>query len=98
MEGIPVSILEAGLAGLPVVSTFHSGIPEVVLHEETGFLVAEKDIDAMADYLIKLLSDRELLISTSKKAKEYISNNYTMDKHIKGIFEMFEQVQSLKKI
>jgi glycosyltransferase involved in cell wall biosynthesis len=98
MEGIPVSILEAGLAGLPVVSTFHSGIPEVVLHEETGFLVAEKDIDAMADHLVKLLSDRELLISTGKKAKEYISNNYTMDKHIKGIFEMFEQVQSLKKI
>lgn len=98
MEGIPVSILEAGLAGLPVVSTFHSGIPEVVLHEKTGFLVAEKDIDAMADYLIKLLSDRELLIATGKKAKEYISNNYTMEKHINRIFDMFNKVDALKKV
>ncbi|MEO7685210.1 MAG: glycosyltransferase [Gemmatimonadaceae bacterium] len=42
-EGTPVSLLEAQASGLPVLSTWHSGIPEVVLHEQTGFLVAERD-------------------------------------------------------
>ena len=44
-EGAPLAILEAGASGLPVVSTHHAGIPEVVLHEDTGYIVEEKDIE-----------------------------------------------------
>src|SRR6266850_2559879 len=43
-EGTPVGILEAGASGLPVVSTRHAGIPDVVIEGETGFLSAEKDV------------------------------------------------------
>ena len=35
-EGCPVSVIEAQLCGLPVISTFHGGIPDVVLHRQTG--------------------------------------------------------------
>jgi glycosyltransferase involved in cell wall biosynthesis len=53
-EGLPHVILEASAAGLPIVSTLHEGIPDEVQHGVTGFLVEEGDVDAMADYMIKL--------------------------------------------
>ncbi len=46
-EGLPVSITEALAAGLPVIATRHSGIPEVVRDDETGFLVDEHDVEGM---------------------------------------------------
>ena len=49
-EGTPVSILEAGAAGLPVVSTRHAGIKDVVQHGSTGFLVEEGDVEGIGVY------------------------------------------------
>jgi glycosyltransferase involved in cell wall biosynthesis len=53
-EGLPVSITEALAAGLPVVSTRHSGIPEAVRENECGLLVDEKDVNGMAGAMIRL--------------------------------------------
>jgi glycosyltransferase involved in cell wall biosynthesis len=51
MEGIPTVIMEAMATGLPVVSTYHSGIPELVEHEHSGLLVAERNVRAYVDAL-----------------------------------------------
>ncbi len=51
MEGIPVALMEALASGLPVVATEISGIPELVRPGETGWLVPEKDAEALADAL-----------------------------------------------
>jgi len=59
-EGLPNSILEALAAGLPVVSTIHSGIPEIVKHEFTGFLVQEFDVGQMAKIIDRLIRDKSL--------------------------------------
>jgi colanic acid/amylovoran/stewartan biosynthesis glycosyltransferase WcaL/AmsK/CpsK len=52
VEGIPVSIMEAMSAGLTVLSTYHSGIPELIEDQKTGFLVPERDIEALAGKLL----------------------------------------------
>ncbi|KAA5953354.1 MULTISPECIES: glycosyltransferase [unclassified Pantoea] len=54
MEGIPVALMEAMAVGLPVVSTFHSGIPELIENNVSGWLVEEDDPDALAETLLKL--------------------------------------------
>ena len=54
-EGMPVAILEAMAAGLPVVSTMHAGIPESVLHGTTGLLSPEGDADAFTRSLLELI-------------------------------------------
>jgi glycosyltransferase involved in cell wall biosynthesis len=59
-EGMPVAILEATASGLPVVATRHAGIPDVVVDGKTGFLVDERDSDAMAARMISLLREPEL--------------------------------------
>lgn len=58
-EGIPNVLKEAMATGMPVVSTFHSGIPELVLHGISGLLVPERDSDAIASSLISLLDHPE---------------------------------------
>ncbi|MEN4520106.1 glycosyltransferase [Pantoea agglomerans] len=54
MEGIPVALMEAMAVGLPVVSTFHSGIPELIENNVSGWLVEEDDPEALAETLLKL--------------------------------------------
>jgi len=49
MEGIPVALMEAMARGMPVISTYHSGIPELVQDGVNGFLVPERDDAALAD-------------------------------------------------
>jgi colanic acid/amylovoran biosynthesis glycosyltransferase len=60
VEGIPNAILEAMASGLPVVATRHGGIPEAVVHQHTGLLVEEGDIDGLAGALSGLAADPEL--------------------------------------
>lgn len=56
-EGLPTVILEAMASGLPVVTTYHAGIPEAVEHGVTGYLVEERDVDAYVDVLVRLLQE-----------------------------------------
>ena len=55
-EGIPNAIMEAMAMELPVISTYHSGIPELVENGVNGFLVPEKDVDAFAEAMENILS------------------------------------------
>jgi colanic acid/amylovoran biosynthesis glycosyltransferase len=57
MEGIPVSLMEAMAMGLPVLSTWHSGIPELVEDGAAGYLVPERDLPALAARLAALAAD-----------------------------------------
>ena len=54
-EGTPVAILEAAAAGLPVISTLHAGIPDVIEDGKNGFIVEEHDVDGMARCMIEIL-------------------------------------------
>ncbi len=84
-EGTPVAVLEAGAAGLPVVATKHAGIQDVVVHEKTGFLVAEQDIESMANYMITLALDPEQAKQMGENGRKIIMDNFTMEKHISVI-------------
>lgn len=68
-EGLPNSIVEAMRNGKPVVSTIHSGIPEVVEDGKSGFLVQEHDYQSFADCMIKLIEDDRLREAMGNEAK-----------------------------
>jgi glycosyltransferase involved in cell wall biosynthesis len=59
-EGIPGTIVEAMASGLPVVATWHAGIPAVIDHDRHALLVPERDVDALAAALDALLADARL--------------------------------------
>lgn len=81
-EGTPVAILEAASAGLPIISTKHKGIKQAVLHNKTGFLVDEHDVESMIKYMKSLAKDRNRCEKIGKNGKQHISDNYTLEKHI----------------
>lgn len=76
-EGTPVAILEAMAAGLPVISTNHAGIPEVVKDGINGYLVEENDVQRMSDRLVELAQYRTKSVEFGKRGKDLISKNYS---------------------
>ena len=84
-EGTPVAIVEAQMTGLPVVSTRHAGIPEVVLDGETGYLVAEGDAVEMGARMKLLATDAGLAGRLGDAARQRALSHFTMERHISAL-------------
>jgi len=84
-EGLPISILEASAAGLPVISTYHEGIPEEVEHNVTGFLVKEFDVDKMAECMIFLAKNSQLRKEMGLAARKKIEKEFDVNDSIKNL-------------
>lgn len=84
-EGTPVAIIEASAAGLPVVSTKHGGIIDTIIDGETGFLVDEHDLDSMAEKMIFLLENPNVIKEFGQRGKEFIRANFSLDKHLNDV-------------
>jgi colanic acid/amylovoran biosynthesis glycosyltransferase len=78
-EGTPTVLLEAQAAGLPVISTTHAGIPEIVSNGETGILVPEKDVTALADALKTLITQPKKWHAMGREGRRYVEKNHSID-------------------
>lgn len=76
MEGIPVALMEAMATGLPVVSTEHSGIPELISHATSGWLIAERDVDALAALLEQLACGQGDITAIVTAARRQIETQF----------------------
>ena len=81
-EGTPVAVLEAGAAGLPVVSTRHAGIPDVVIEGVTGLLVDERDVDGMAGHMRMLIRNPDQATELGRRAAAHVRRYYSMEQSI----------------
>lgn len=89
-EGIPVSLMEFMAVGLPVISTFHSGIPELIKDKISGFLVPEGDVEALTCKLRWLIEHPELWQDVGYQARKTIEeqyNNVLLNKKVVAIYE-----------
>ena len=75
-EGIPVVLMEAMATGVPVVSTWHGGIPELVEHEVNGLLAPPGDHDALADKLLTVLNDAPLAQRLARAARHRVEQHF----------------------
>ena len=78
MEGIPVAIMESMAMGLPVISTYHSGIPEIIDDGISGFLCQEKSHDDITDKLKILTKNYPLVKMISKNARKKVESEYNI--------------------
>jgi glycosyltransferase involved in cell wall biosynthesis len=96
-EGTPVGILEALASGLPVVSTRHAGIPDVIIDGKVGFLVAEKDVDGMAQRMSLLIRQPELAGQIGAAAREHIVSNFSQEKSLGNLWKIIASTITTKK-
>ena len=89
-ESIPTVIMEAMALGIPVISTNHGGIPELVLHQDCGLLVQENDSVELSVAIESLFLDAERRTVFAERAKKHIQNNFNMNRQVLQIFETIE--------
>ena len=82
MEGKPVAVMEAMASGLPVVTTRHSGLTELIEDDVTGVLVDEFDVAAMADAMIRLAQDDDLVRRIGRAASTAIHEDPLISRHV----------------
>jgi len=91
-EGIPVVLMEAMARGLPVISTFHSGIPELIIDGKTGSLVPERDVDVLAEKIKHLIIHPEVRERMRQEARQYTEKNYDINKLNDKLVEIYIQL------
>ncbi|HEY9748345.1 MAG TPA: glycosyltransferase, partial [Allocoleopsis sp.] len=91
-EGIPVALMEAMAMGLPVISTFHSGIPELIEHGSSGFLVPERDADTLASKLSYLMEHPELWPQMGHAGRSYVETHYNIHQLNDRLVEIYQQL------
>jgi len=87
-EGIPVTLMEAMATGLPVVSTFHSGIPELVADGDTGLLVAERDAAGLAAAIERLIADPALGPRLATRARDFVAAEFNAAIQNRALFDL----------
>ena len=78
--GAPVSIIEMAASGMPVVSTRHCDISNVIRDEETGFLAEERDVNGLVDALRRFVRHPDEWNDILKKGRKHIEENFDIHK------------------
>jgi glycosyltransferase involved in cell wall biosynthesis len=85
MDNLPTVIMEAMATGLPVVSTDIGGIPEMVTHKKTGFLVPPGDTEALADAIDKLISDSAVAQKMGQAGYERAQKLFSIQENVRDL-------------
>ncbi|PCJ60823.1 MAG: hypothetical protein COA73_07940 [Candidatus Hydrogenedentota bacterium] len=91
-EGLGTSVLDAMACRKPVVATAAGGIPEMVIHEETGLLVPKQQPEALADAILRLIEDSDLQLRLAEKGWEKLNREFTIEKMVDGNESVYEEL------
>jgi colanic acid/amylovoran biosynthesis glycosyltransferase len=91
-EGTPTVLLEAQAVGLPVVSTYHAGIPEIVCDEKSGLLVPQRDVDSLVDALRRVIENPGQWKKMGEEGRKRVENNH----RISTVIDRLESVYAVE--
>jgi len=90
--GAPVSVIEAQVAGIPVVGTYHCDIPGIVRHSHTGLLCAERDSESLAHHLKSLVENKRLRQQLGNAAKKHATAQHDIRLQGRKLYEIYRMV------
>lgn len=90
--GAPVTIIEASATGMPVLSTLHCDIPEVVMNGQGGFLVPERDLGALTERLENLVLHPEVLPIMGKAGRRHIETEFSLSVQVERLERLYDVV------
>jgi glycosyltransferase involved in cell wall biosynthesis len=90
-EGIPIALIEAQLAGKPVVATNVGGVSEVVINNKTGF-VTRKNTEDLAKALERLINSKSLRTTQGKVARAHATKAFSVEKMIRTHVSLYKKL------
>lgn len=90
MDGIPVVLMEAMSQHVPVISTWLSGIPELVIHENTGLLAKPSSYDDLAKQIDRLCLSQSLCEKFSSNAALHVQNEFGQQVNVERLLNQFD--------
>lgn len=93
-EGLPMSILETMGMGIPNISTRIASIPEVVLDDETGFLMEPGDIGRLSELLLRMAGDWELRDRLSRGGYRLVADKFSLKTNIAALEGIYERLMT----
>jgi len=88
-EGLPVVLMEAMAMGIPCVSTFIAGIPELIRNGEDGLLVPASDVEALGEALALLMDEPELRQRLAASARQRVLEHYDLARNVEELAAVF---------
>lgn len=96
-EGLPITILEALLAGRAVVATKVGGIPEIIVHGQNGLLVNPRDPDALAKQILKLLENDKLRQELGIAGQHTVKDRFSLERMVTQYSMLYSEVVTSKQ-
>src|ERR1700736_6390041 len=93
-EGQGMVLQEAQAMGLPVVCTNHNGFSESILDGQSGFLVPERDADALSAKLAELIGRPHLWLEIGKKGRAFVETEFDLNKRNDALIELYRRVRT----
>jgi glycosyltransferase involved in cell wall biosynthesis len=97
-EGMPMAILEALASKKPVVATSVGAVPQLIIQEKTGFLVAPRDVQALKLAILRLLKDASLRSQLGNAGEALVKRSHSRDTMARNYLQLYEQTTSGKPI
>jgi glycosyltransferase involved in cell wall biosynthesis len=91
-EGLPLSLVLAMGAGVPVVSTTVAGIPEVVQHGKTGWLVAPGEVAELGDAIARVLNDPQTSARMAADARAQVVPRFNVDGYVAAVVGLYDRL------
>lgn len=91
-EGAPRVVLEAAAMGLPTVGFNVPGVREVVLDEETGYLVPDRDVGALTDGVTRLLENESLRLRMGENARKMVEDSFDVSAIEEQYFNVYRDL------
>jgi glycosyltransferase involved in cell wall biosynthesis len=91
-EGLPLTILEAMRAGLPVIASDVGGVAEAVDEGETGFLIARDDVDSLVSAITKLLTSADLRYEMGQRGLKKFENEFAFDSMLNKTISVYSEI------
>jgi len=97
-DGLPTVILEALLHRVPVIASDVAGIGEVIENGVTGFLIPQRDPQAIADAVLQMTRDRDAALEMAKRGRSRVLEDFDPELNHRRILELFQEASQLRPV